>query len=79
MATKIFFIVELLEALETNCPKRLPVNTLKVWIDNSKSISIYTDESTGAYHLCGKTSANDPSWEYLASRSSRNKENISVK
>ncbi|KAL0915297.1 hypothetical protein M5K25_015703 [Dendrobium thyrsiflorum] len=47
-------------------------------IDNSKSISIYTDESTVASHLCGKSSANDPSWEYLGSRSSRNKENISV-
>ncbi|PKU78377.1 checkpoint serine/threonine-protein kinase [Dendrobium catenatum] len=62
------------ENAEINRKSRKPLER----IDNSKSISIYTDESTGASHLCRKSSTNDPSWEYLGSRSSRNKENISV-
>ncbi|XP_020578001.1 mitotic spindle checkpoint protein BUBR1 [Phalaenopsis equestris] len=47
-------------------------------IDNGKSILIYSDESTGASLSSVKSSANDPSWQSLGSRFSRNKENISL-
>lgn len=47
-------------------------------LDNNKSLSIYTEENTGASLLPTKSSITDPTWHVLGSRASRNKENISA-
>lgn len=62
------------ENAEINRKIRKPLQRL----DNSKPISIYTEENTGASLLAPKSSGNDSSWKTLESRSNRNKENISV-